>query len=459
MSDDDQFSARENARVALEMKEAQVETLRAKLRARDAALETLEARHRALEARFAASEGESVAAEATSLNHQMLDAMRDVAAFVRSGGGSASSTPGSSRSLKKTPAETPRINDDGDDATKGRTADDATPTLSSALKSGGALKSLARRGTYDSSTSADERAGVPTRRGGSKASGGAGTTGVTFLSDEDQARLTREGGYVAELADARRALAESARRLADAEDARRVAETGARVAKAACEEAEKRADALEEKVSSLSSLSNARTTRGAAQRGAAVDDPVVEARRSVRDALAMLAEAAGADVSVLFGSAKGVPRVTSSGSSGASSALAALPALAALANATGKDGRDVARRLTASGAASLATRAAALHSRDAGVGAAACGVLAALARGARLARSSDDDDPDPAASRATAITLAKASGGASAIAAALRAHRADAEACAAAANAAYEIAAIEAEALAFSAAGGGGRRL
>jgi hypothetical protein len=121
MSDDDQFSARENARVALEMKEAQVETLRAKLRARDAALETLEARHRALEARFAASEGESVAAEATSLNHQMLDAMRDVAAFVRSGGGSASSTPGSSRSLKKTPAETPRINDDGDDATKGRT--------------------------------------------------------------------------------------------------------------------------------------------------------------------------------------------------------------------------------------------------------------------------------------------------------------------------------------------------
>ena len=356
MSDDDQFSARENARVALEMKEAQVETLRAKLRARDAALEALEARHRALEARVAASEGESVAAEATSLNHQMLDAMRDVAAFVRSGGGSASSTPGSSRSLKKTPAETPRINDDGDDATKGRTADDATPTLSSALKSGGALKSLARRGTYDSSTSADERAGVPTRRGGSKASGGAGTTGVTFLSDEDQARLTREGGYVAELADARRALAESARRLADAEDARRVAETGARVAKAACEEAEKRADALEEKVSSLSSLSNARMTRGAQQRGAAVDDPVVEARRSVRDALAMLAEAAGADVSVLFGSAKGVPRVTSSGSSGASSALAALPALVALANATGKDGREVARRLTASGAASLATR-------------------------------------------------------------------------------------------------------
>jgi len=353
MSDDDQFSARENARVALEMKEAQVETLRAKLRARDAALEALEARHRALEARVAASEGETVAAEASSLNHQMLDAMRDVAAFVRSGGGSASSTPGSSRSLKKTPAETPRINDDdGDDAAKGRTADDATPTLSSALKSGGALKSLARRGTYDSSTSADERAGVPTRRGGSKASGGAGTpTGVTFLSDEDQARLTREGGYVAELADARRALAESARRLADAEDARKVAETGARVAKAACEEAEKRADALEEKVSSLSSLSNARTTRGAQQRGAAVDDPVVEARRSVRDALAMLAEAAGADVSVLFGHAKGVPRVTSSGSSGASSALAALPALVALANATGKDGREVARRLTASGAA------------------------------------------------------------------------------------------------------------
>ena len=432
-----------------------METLRAKLRARDAALEALEARHRALEAKVAASEGQSVAAEASSLNHQMLDAMRDVAAFVRSGGGSASSTPGSSRSLKKTPAETPRMNDDGDDATEGRTADDATPTLSSALKSGGALKSLARRGTYDSSTSADERAGVPTRRGGGKASGGAGTTGVTFLSDEDQARLTREGGYVAELADARRALAESARRLADAEDARRVAETGARVAKAACEEAEKRADALEEKVSSSSSLSNARTTRGAQQRGAAVDDPVVEARRSVRDALAMLAEAAGADVSVLFGSAKGVPRVTSSGSSGASSALAALPALAALANATGKDGRDVARRLTASGAASLATRAAALHSRDAGVGAAACKVLAALARGARARSSSDDDDFDPAASRATAITLAKASGGASAIAAALRAHRADAEACAAAANAAYEIAAVEAEAFSSSAVGGG----
>jgi len=103
----------------------------------------------------------------------------------------------------------------------------------------------------------------------------------------------------------------------------------------------------------------------------------------------------------------------------------------------------------------LATRAAAHHSRDAGVGAAACGVLAALARGARARSSSDDDDFDPAASRATAITLAKASGGASAIAAALRAHRADAEACAAAANAAYEIAAVEAEALASSAAGGG----
>ena len=157
-----------------------METLRAKLRARDAALEALEARHRALEARVAASEGETVAAEATSLNHQMLDAMRDVAAFVRNGGGSASSTPGSSRSLKKTPAETPRINDDGD--AKGRAADDATPTLSSALKSGGALKSLARRGTYDSSTSADERAGAPRNRGGSKASGGAGTTAKRFRS-------------------------------------------------------------------------------------------------------------------------------------------------------------------------------------------------------------------------------------------------------------------------------------
>ena len=87
------FDVSDNARLALENKQAQVDALRAKLSAAEDALKARDARQKDLERRLARHEGDAVMQEAASLNDMMTNAMRDVRGFFSRAGSAPSATP------------------------------------------------------------------------------------------------------------------------------------------------------------------------------------------------------------------------------------------------------------------------------------------------------------------------------------------------------------------------------
>ena len=80
------FDVSDNARLALENKQAQLDALRAKLVAAEDALLERDARQRDLERRLARHEGDQVMKEAANLNDVMTNAMRDVRGFFSRAG-------------------------------------------------------------------------------------------------------------------------------------------------------------------------------------------------------------------------------------------------------------------------------------------------------------------------------------------------------------------------------------
>jgi chromosome segregation ATPase len=111
------FEIRENARLALELKQEELEKLKRRLSATEDALRRREDRNAELETRLSEHEGNKVAAEAEALNSSLAAAMRDVRGFFSSGGkvdaaktpsfngnGEASATFDKARPRERTPA-------------------------------------------------------------------------------------------------------------------------------------------------------------------------------------------------------------------------------------------------------------------------------------------------------------------------------------------------------------------
>ena len=395
------FDVSDNARLALENKQAQLDALRAKLGAAEDALKARDARQRDLERRLARHEGDQVMKEAANLNDMMTNAMRDVRGFFSRSGNAANE----------------RRRDGSPEARV-----DAAPRRTSALRP--TSRSMLSRFTSGGDRSRDPSASetTPTSK-----------TRVAFVDDSEQARLIKEGDYVAALAASRRACAELAETLGKREaslaSTRRRAETTkasltAAVAKLDDETARrKRAESELESVRFF-------VRDGDGDGAQHLRRSLTRARDIVRDALGAAASAASAGVPIRAFRSERRPDVNDDFlrfDAGAATAAAALPALAALAHARSlasgheRPGR-VARDMLALGAANAATEAMAAYPRDATVATRACELLAALARGAAA-----DATLDPSAS----LDLSAASS----IVDALREHRSDGDACAWAAEA------------------------
>ena len=398
------FDVSDNARLALENKQAQLDALRARLGAAEGALKARDARQRDLERRLARHEGDEVMKEAANLNDMMTNAMRDVRGFFSRAGNVARAP------RADFPADANEYRRDGSPEERV----DAAPRRTSALRP--TSRSMLSRFTSGGDRSRDPSASETKPKS---------KTRVAFVDDSEQARLIKEGDYVAALAASRRACAELAETLAareaSLESTRRRAETTkasltAAVAKLDDETARrKRAESELESVRFF-------VRDGDGDGEAHLRRSLTRARDIVRDALGAAASAASAGVPVAFRSGPDDDFLRFD--AGAATAAAALPALAALAHARSlASGRErpgrVARDMLALGAANAATEAMAAYPRDAAVAARACELLAALARGAAAGATGTSLDPSAASS----------------IVDALREHRSDGDACAWAAEA------------------------
>ena len=390
------FDVSDNARLALENKQAQLDALRAKLVAAEDALLERDARQRDLERRLARHEGDQVMKEAANLNDVMTNAMRDVRGFFSRAGNDANE--------------------------RDRDGSPEAPRRTSALRP--PSRSMLSRFTSGGDRSRDPSAFETTPKS---------KTRVAFVDDAEQARLIKEGDYVAALAASRRACAELAETLAAREaslaSTRRRAETTkasltAAVAKLDDETARrKRAESELESVRFF-------VRDGDGDGAQHLRRSLTRARDIVRDALGAAASAASAGVPIRAFRSERRRDVNDDFlrfDAGAATAAAALPALAALAHARSlASGRErpgrVARDMLALGAANAATEAMAAYPRDATVATRACELLAALARGAAAGATWD---PSASLDHSAASSIVDA----------LREHRSDGDACAWAAEA------------------------
>ena len=335
------FEVRENARLALELKQEELVKLRRRLSATEEALREGAERNAELETRLSEREGREVEAEAAALNSSLAAAMRDVRGFFSAGG-------------KVDAAKTDQSHKDARGNARafanGQSHDHGV--LRSGLKKSASKSRASRDG---GSTDANER------------------RGVTFLAESEQKRLEEEGGYVAKL---RVKTAENedleARLLASETSLERKREQ-MRVAKASYEALQKR---LEEETRRREAAERA-LDDSAKSRVAVSDGPNEHATKAtktkhlLRDVLALTAHACGV-----------------TGRADSRAITAALPALAALARAgPGESAREL---LTETRVLEHITDAFETHEDDAAVAASVCATLAALVAGARAAGGRDE---------------------------------------------------------------------
>jgi hypothetical protein len=379
------FEIRENARLALELKQEELEKLKRRLSATEEALRRREDRNAELETRLSEHEGNKVAAEAEALNSSLAAAMRDVRGFFSSGG-------------KVDAAKTPSFNGNGEAF--------ATFDATSPRKDSGVLRS----GLKKKASRADP----------GKPASGAKKIGVTFVSQSEQKRLEEEGGYVAKLS-AKTAENETlvSRLLATETSLERKREQ-MRVAKEAYQALQKRLEEetrrREEAEKMVKRKAAANASSSSDRRHATVPDSVPETQteREKREST----EALLRDVLSVTAHACGV-----SGRADSFAVTSALPALAALAKAG--PGEVALELLTETLVVEHITRVFDMHEDDATAAASVCSTLAALVAGARAAAGGGG-----AARRrdevleSAALTLARV------VSRALAKHRSSPEACA-----------------------------
>ncbi len=378
------FEIRENARLALELKQEELEKLKRRLSATEDALRRREDRNAELETRLSEHEGNKVAAEAEALNSSLAAAMRDVRGFFSSGG-------------KVDAAKTPSFNGNGEAF--------ATFDATSPRKDSGVLRS----GLKKKASRADP--GEP--------ASGAKKIGVTFVSQSEQKRLEEEGGYVAKLS-AKTAENETlvSRLLATETSLERKREQ-MRVAKEAYQALQKRLEEetrrREEAEKMVKRKAAANASSSSDRRHATVPDTVPETQteREKREST----EALLCDVLSVTAHACGV-----SGRADSFAVTSALPALAALAKAG--PGEVALELLTETLVVEHITRVFDMHEDDATAAASVCSTLAALVAGARAAGGGGGAARRQEVLESAAPTLARV------VSRALAKHRSSPEACA-----------------------------
>ena len=379
------FEIRENARLALELKQEELEKLKRRLSATEEALRRREDRNAELETRLSEHEGNKVAAEAEALNSSLAAAMRDVRGFFSSGG-------------KVDAAKTPSFNGNGEAF--------ATFDATSPRKDSGVLRS----GLKKKASRADPN----------EPASGAKKIGVTFVSQSEQKRLEEEGGYVAKLS-AKTAENETlvSRLLATETSLERKREQ-MRVAKEAYQALQKRLEEetrrREEAEKMVKRKAAADASSSSDRRHATVPDTVPEPQteREKREST----EALLRDVLSVTAHACGV-----SGRADSFAVTSALPALAALAKAG--PGEVALELLTETLVVEHITRVFDMHEDDATAAASVCSTLAALVAGARAAGGGGG-----AARRRDEVLESAAPTLARVVSRALAKHRSSPEACA-----------------------------
>ena len=393
------FEIRENARLALELKQEELEKLKRRLSATEEALRRREDRNAELETRLSEHEGNKVAAEAEALNSSLAAAMRDVRGFFSSGG-------------KVDAAKTPSFNGNGE-------ASATFDKSSSPRKEPGVLRS----GLKKKASRADPN----------EPASGAKKIGVTFVSQSEQKRLEEEGGYVAKLS-AKTAENETlvSRLLATETSLERKREQ-MRVAKEAYQALQKRLEEetrrREEAEKMVKRKAAADASSSSDRRHATVPDTVPEPQteREKREST----EALLRDVLSVTAHACGV-----SGRADSFAVTSALPALAALAKAG--PGEVALELLTETLVVEHITRVFDMHEDDATAAASVCSTLAALVAGARAAGGGGG-----AARRRDEVLESAAPTLARVVSRALAKHRSSPEACACACDLLHALARID----------------
>ena len=379
------FEIRENARLALEMKQEELTKLRARLSATEDALRRRAERNAELETRLSEHEGSKVAAEAEALNSSLAAAMRDVRGFFSAGGKVDAAKTRSS-------GNTSLVNG-GDDR------DDETDATFGDASGGGALRSGLKKKAPKSARDVGQTA--------------SRVRGVTFVAESEQKRLEEEGDYVAKL---RVKTAENeelvARLLASATSLERKREQ-MRVAKASylalqkrLEEETRRREDAERRTRGGRNGSTLNVNETFATRESTAEESVA---RLLRDVLGVTAHACGV-----------------SGRADSRAVTSALPALASLAR--DGPGETALELLTETRVLEHTTRVFELHEDDADVCASVAQTLAALVAGARAANAAT-----PRGAPVEAVERSLASSSLASLASrALAKHRSSPEACASA---------------------------
>ena len=378
------FEVRENARLALELKQEELVKLRRRLSATEEALREGAERNAELETRLSEHEGRAVEAEAEALNSSLAAAMRDVRGFFSAGGKVDAAKKTDDHSHKDARGNDARAFANGQSHDHG--------VLRSGLKKSASKSRASRDG---GSTDANER------------------RGVTFVAESEQKRLEEEGGYVAKL---RVKTAENedlvARLLASETSLERKREQ-MRVAKASYEALQKR---LEEETRRREAAERA-LDDSAKSRVAVSDGPnehateATKTKHLLRDVLALTAHACGV-----------------TGRADSRAITAALPALAALARAgPGESAREL---LTETRVLEHITDAFETHEDDAAVAASVCATLAALVAGARAAGGRDEFSKVTGVFQSNALAARSGARLARVVSRALAKHRSSPEACA-----------------------------
>lgn len=343
------FEVRENARLALELKQEELVKLRRRLSKTEEALREGAERNAELETRLSEHEGRRVEAEAEALNSSLAAAMRDVRGFFSAGGKvDAAKTDHAHKSPDARPETRVFANGQSHDS-----------VARGALRSGLKKSASKRRASRD---------------GGSTEKNANERRGVTFVAESEQKRLEEESEYVAKL---RVKTAENedlvARLLASETSLERKREQ-MRVAKASYEALQKR---LEEETRRREAAERAleNSAKSSKSRLDVSDGPndehAAKTKHLLRDVLALVAHACGV-----------------TGRADSRAITAALPALAALARAgPGESAREL---LTETRVLEHITAAFEMHEDDAAVVASVCATLAALVAGARAAGGRDE---------------------------------------------------------------------
>lgn len=372
------FAIRDNARLALELKQEELTKLRARLSATEDALRRHTARNAELETRLSEHEGHEVATEAEALSRSLAAATRDVRGFFSSGG--------------KVDAAKPRATGDALPVPDGLDGHDDDATFGT-KRDGGVLRSGLKKKAPN----------------GRPASSGRG---VTFAAESEQKRLEEEGEYVAKLREKTAENEALVARLSASEtslerkrDQMRVAKASYEALRKRLEEETRRREDAERRGPRASSGSSSERQNG---RNDAVR--VTETRDVLRDVLSVTAHACGV-----------------AGRADSRAVTSALPALAALAR--DGPGETALELLTETRVLEHITRVFELHDADAQVAASVCATLAALVAGARFA-AAEKGAARGSAAEAVERGLAASGGLARVVSRALTRHRSSPETCA-----------------------------